>query len=105
MPRTPWEGYGRFCPLARALDVIGERWTLVIVQELQKRAMRYGELQGRLPGIGTSALSDRLRKLETAGVVERRAGAVGGGVRYGLTERGRALEPALAALREWGVQL
>jgi len=104
MPRTPWEGYGRFCPLARALDVIGERWTLVIVQELQKRAMRYGELQGRLPGIGTSALSDRLRKLETAGVVERRAGAVGGGVRYGLTERGRALEPALAALREWGVQ-
>ncbi len=104
MPRTAWEGYGRFCPLARALDVVGERWMLVVVQELHKRAMRYGELQRRLPGIGTSALSDRLRKLEAAGVVERQAGAVGDGVRYCLTERGRALEPALAALREWGVQ-
>jgi DNA-binding HxlR family transcriptional regulator len=104
MPRTAWEGYGRFCPLARALDVVGERWTLVIVQELEKREMRYGELQRRLPGIGTSALSDRLRTLETAGVVERHAGAVGDGVRYGLTERGRALGPALGALREWGVQ-
>ena len=104
MPRTAWEGYERFCPLARALDVVGERWALVIVQELQKRTLRYGELQRRLPGIGTSALSDRLRKLEAAGVVERLAGAVGDGVRYSLTERGHALEPALAALREWGVQ-
>jgi DNA-binding HxlR family transcriptional regulator len=104
MPRTAWDGYGRFCPLARALDVLGERWTLVIVQELQKRTLRYGELQRRLPGIGTSALSDRLRTLERAGVVERQAGAVGDGVRYELTDRGRALEPALAALREWGVQ-
>lgn len=104
MPRTAWEGYERFCPLARALDVVGERWTLVIVQELQKRTLRYGELHRRLPGLGTSALSDRLRGLEAAGVVEREAGPVGDGVRYGLTERGRALEPALAALREWGVQ-
>ena len=104
MPRTAWEGYGRFCPLARALDVVGERWSLVIIQELQKRTLRHGELHRRLPGIGTSALSDRLRKLEAAGVVERQAGTVGDGVRYGLTERGRALEPALAALREWGVQ-
>jgi len=74
----------------------------VIVQELQKRSMRYGELTGRLPGIGTSALADRLRKLEAAGVVERRAGGVGEGVVYQLTDRGRALEPALRALREWG---
>jgi DNA-binding HxlR family transcriptional regulator len=104
VPRTAWNGYERFCPLARALDVVGERWTLVIVQELQKRSMRYGELGARLPGIGTSLLADRLRKLEAAGVVERRAGAVGDGVSYELTERGRELEPALRALREWGAQ-
>ena len=44
MPASAWTGYGRFCPLARALDVVGERWTLVIVQELLKRPSRYGEL-------------------------------------------------------------
>ena len=102
MPRRAWRGYERFCPLARALDVVGERWSLVIVQELQKHSMRYGELQRRLPGIGTSVLADRLRKLETAGVLRRRAGPVGESTRYELTERGRSLEPALLALREWG---
>jgi DNA-binding HxlR family transcriptional regulator len=71
MPRTPWAGYGRFCPLSRSLDVIGERWTLVIVQELMKRPSRYGELNRRLPGIGTTVLAERLRKLETSGLVER----------------------------------
>lgn len=63
MPRNAWTGYGRFCPLARALDVVGERWTLVIVQELLKRPSRYSDLASRLPGIGTSVLADRLRKL------------------------------------------
>jgi DNA-binding HxlR family transcriptional regulator len=77
---------------------------LVIVQELQKRSMRYGDLTKRLPGIGTSALADRLRKLEAAGIVERRAGVVGEGVTYELTDRGRELEPALRALREWGAE-
>jgi len=89
MPRGPWVGYERFCPLARALDVVGERWTLVIVQELQKRSMRYGELRRRLPGIGRSVLADRLRKLKTAGVLARRAGAVGESTQYELTDRGR----------------
>jgi DNA-binding HxlR family transcriptional regulator len=104
MPRGPWVGYRRFCPLARALDVVGERWTLVIVQELQKRPMRYGDLLGRLPGIGTSVLADRLRKLQAASVVERSAGSVGEGTTYRLTDRGQALEPALRALREWGAE-
>ena len=49
MPSRPWNGYGRFCPLSRALDVIGERWTLVIVQELLKQPRRYGALLDRLP--------------------------------------------------------
>ena len=103
MPPTAWTGYGRFCPLARALDVVGERWTLVIVQELLKRPSRYSDLARRLPGIGTTVLADRLRKLEAAGVVERVAGPVGGGVEYALTDRGRELSDALEALRRWGV--
>ncbi len=103
MPKTAWEGYGRFCPLARALDVVGDRWTLVIVQELLKRSARYSDLARRLPGIGTTVLADRLRKLETAGVVQRRPRRVGEGVEYALTERGRALDSALEPLRRWGV--
>jgi len=103
MPKTAWTGYGRFCPLARALDVVGERWTLVIVQELMKRSGRYTDLTRRLPGIGTTVLADRLRRLEAVGVVERRPGPVGQGVVYAITDRGLALDDALAALRRWGV--
>jgi DNA-binding HxlR family transcriptional regulator len=103
MPKTPWDGYRRFCPLARALDVIGDRWTLVVVQELLKRPRRYNDLVRRLPGVGTTLLADRLRKLELAGVIERRPRAVGEGVDYELTERGLALGDALEALRRWGV--
>jgi DNA-binding HxlR family transcriptional regulator len=83
--------------------VVGERWTLIIVQELMKRPSRYGDLAQRLPGIGTSLLADRLRKLDAAGVVERRPGSVGDGVAYALTERGLALADSLEALRRWGV--
>lgn len=103
MPRSAWTGYGRFCPLARALDVVGERWTLVIIQELMKRSSRYSDLARRLPGIGTTVLADRLRKLEAAGVAERVPGSVGKGVVYALTDRGLELSDALAALRRWGV--
>src|SRR5260370_644115 len=105
MPSRPWSGYGRFCPLSRALDVIGERWTLVIVQELLKQPRRYGALLDRLPGISTSVLADRLRRLERAGVVAREPGAVGAGVVYTLTARGQELEAALRALRRWGAGL
>lgn len=104
MPKSAWTGYGRFCPLARALDVVGDRWTLVIVQELMKRPSRYGELARRLPGISTTVLAERLRKLEAAGVVERQLGAIGTGVTYAITERGIGLDEALQALRRWGVE-
>jgi DNA-binding HxlR family transcriptional regulator len=103
MPRYAWTGYGRFCPLARALDVVGDRWTLVIVQELLKRSSRYSDLARRLPGIGTTVLADRLRKLEAAGVIERRPRGIGEGTEYALTERGLALDGALEQLRRWGV--
>lgn len=104
MPKHAWVGYGRFCPLARGLDLIGDRWTLVIVQELLKQPRRYGALLDRLPGIGTSLLADRLRRLEQAGIVAREPGPVGAGVQYTLTERGMALDEPLRALRRWGVQ-
>jgi DNA-binding HxlR family transcriptional regulator len=103
MPARAWTGYRRFCPLARGLDVIGERWTLVIVQELLKQPYRYGTLLDRLPGISTSVLADRLRRLEQAGVVTRTPGPVGAGVVYALTDRGLELQEALNALRRWGV--
>jgi DNA-binding HxlR family transcriptional regulator len=103
MPRGPWTGYGRFCPLARALDVVGDRWTLVIIQELLKQPRRYSELLGRLPGIGNSVLADRLRRLEQADVVVRQPGTVGTGVLYTLTARGQALDETLRAMRRWGV--
>src|ERR1700733_15558949 len=102
MPAAPWTGYGRFCPLSRALDVVAERWPLVIVQELLKQPRRYGTLLDRLPGISTSVLADRLRRLERAGVVAREPGAGGAGVVYALTARGQDLEEALRALRRWG---
>jgi DNA-binding HxlR family transcriptional regulator len=104
MAKSSWTGYRRFCPLSRALDVVGERWTLVVIQELSKCPQRYGELRERLPGISTTLLAQRLRRLENAGVVERRAAPVGQGVVYDLTDRGRELEGPLRALREWGAQ-
>lgn len=104
MPAIAWSGYHRFCPLARALDVIGERWSLVVVQELLGGPRRYGALQARLPGVGSSVLADRLRKLERAGVVRREVGDSGSVVVYELTDAGRELGPAMAALRSWGVR-
>ena len=65
--------YGQFCGLAKALDVIGDRWTLLIVRELLIRgACRYTDLRNGLPGIATNLLAERLRELEEAGVVQRR---------------------------------
>jgi DNA-binding HxlR family transcriptional regulator len=89
--------------LAAALDVVGERWTLLIVRELLRAPRRYGELLEALPGIGTNLLVNRLRDLEAAGVVGRvLAPSPQSAVVYELTDRGRALKPAIAALQAWG---
>lgn len=102
MPKSTWHGYERFCPFSRALDVVGERWTLIIIHNVAAGPVRFTDLKASLPGIGNNVLSDRLRKLEASGVVRRVPGAVGEGVRYELTERGAALGPAMAELRRWG---
>lgn len=98
-----WSGYQRFCSLARGLDLIGERWTLLIVQEVMFGPLRYNELRRRLPGIGSNILADRLKKLETHDILRRVPASVGQGVLYELTERGTALQPAIVELRKWGL--
>ena len=79
-------GISVFCSLAGALNVVGERWTLLIVQEISFRPTRYNELRRRLPGIGSNILADRLRKLEEHGVIKRVPEGIGQGVRYELTD-------------------
>ncbi|MFD5828179.1 winged helix-turn-helix transcriptional regulator [Lentzea sp. NPDC060358] len=95
--------YAQYCGLARALELVGERWALLIVRDLTIRPRRYTDLQEGLRGIPTNVLSTRLKELEQAGIVERRvAPAPGRGVVYALTEVGQALEPSLIALGRWG---
>lgn len=86
-------------PLAAALRTVGQRWALLVVQELRGGAMRFGDLQRAL-GAPTNILTTRLRELQEAGVVVRMPMAHNV-LAYGLTDRGRALEPALDALAEW----
>jgi DNA-binding HxlR family transcriptional regulator len=97
--------YGQYCGLAGALDLVGERWTLLIVRELMSGPKRYTDLTDGLPGIGTSLLAKRLVKLEDGGVIERRllpppaAATV-----YGLAPAGHELAAALAPLITWGLR-
>ena len=96
-------GYGQYCPVAKAAEVLGERWTLLIVRDLVTGAHRFNELQRGLPGISRTLLSQRLRRLQADGLVERRPGA-SGREEYWLTPLGRDLEPALMALGEWSAR-
>jgi DNA-binding HxlR family transcriptional regulator len=99
--------YRQYCSLARSLDVIGDRWTLLIVRELVLRgACRYTDLRDGLPGIATNLLADRLRELEQAGLVTREdAPPPIAATLFRLTARGEELEPALQALARWGIPL
>ncbi len=95
--------YAQYCGLARALELVGERWALLIVRDLTIRPRRYTDLQEGLRGIPTNVLSTRLKELEAAGIVERQvAPAPQRGVVYTLTEVGHGLEPSLIALGRWG---
>jgi DNA-binding HxlR family transcriptional regulator len=99
--------YGQWCALAKALDIVGDRWTLLIVRELfaWKRA-RYTDLKSGLPGIASNLLSERLRELEEAGVIAREeAPPPLAATLYALTPRGKALEPVIRELGRWGAPL
>lgn len=96
--------YAQFCPLARAAEILGHRWTLLVIRELLTGPQRFSDLLARLPGLSRSVLAERLTHLEERGVVRRRelppptAVAV-----YELTPVGRGLTPAMQALTRWGV--
>jgi DNA-binding HxlR family transcriptional regulator len=92
------------CPVARALDIIGERWTMLILRDLMLRGpCRFQDFQAHLVGISPPTLSARLKTLQDAGVVERRFYEQHPPrAEYLLTEKGEALRPAMRALREWG---
>ncbi len=96
--------YGQFCGLARSLDTVGDRWSLLIVRELLPGPLRYGELATSLGGIATNLLADRLRSLESAGVVERRIGRPSGVV-YALTPWGSQLREPIEAFLRWSMPL
>ena len=89
--------YDQHCPIARALDVVGDRWSLLIVRELFLGPARYGELLATLETISTDVLAKRLRELEATGIVDPQDGG-----RYALTAHGRSLAPVLQALGRWG---
>ena len=95
--------YAQRCGLAKTLDVLGDRWTLLIIRELSLRESRYIDLRRNLPGIASNLLAQRLRDLEAAGVIERRhAPPPVQTALYALTARGEQLVPALDALTVWG---
>jgi DNA-binding HxlR family transcriptional regulator len=98
--------YGQYCSIAKALDVVGDRWTLLIIRELLIRgACRYTDLRNGLPGIATNLLSDRIRELESAGLIRREdAPPPIATTLFHLTEAGAELLPVLDAIGRWGVR-
>jgi DNA-binding HxlR family transcriptional regulator len=100
------KSYGQYCPMAHALDLVGERWSLLVVRELlEDGQLRYTDLQHRLTGCGTNILASRLKQLEQGGVIRRRqlpppaASTV-----YELTEYGQGLRSVLHQLAHWGAR-
>jgi len=95
--------YGDPCGIARALDLVGERWALLVVRELLLGPKRFTDLRAGLPGASPNVLAQRLRELERAGVVRRRKLGPPAGARvYELTDWGRELEPVVLGLGRWG---
>jgi DNA-binding HxlR family transcriptional regulator len=104
-PVPTTRSYQDACGIARALDVVGERWALLVVRELLFGPQRYSELRQSLPMASSNVVADRLRELEANGVVQRRRlSPPSASWVYELTPRGRELEPIVLALGGWGLQ-
>jgi DNA-binding HxlR family transcriptional regulator len=95
-------GYHQFCPVSKAMELLDERWTLLVVRELLCGSQQFNELRRGLPRMSPSLLSKRLQQLALAGIVERRS--EGGEIRYVPTPAGRELRPVVEALGAWGVR-
>ncbi|MBX7549204.1 winged helix-turn-helix transcriptional regulator [Streptomyces sp. tea 10] len=100
---SPRRSYDQYCSAARALDLVGDRWTLLIVRELLAGPRRYTDLHADLPGVSTDVLASRLKDMEQGGLAtRRRLPPPGAASVYELTARGRELLPVLQALSTWG---
>jgi DNA-binding HxlR family transcriptional regulator len=95
--------YRQYCPIARASEILGDRWTILIVRELILGSRRFNEIERGLPGMSRSLLASRLRDLQRSGIVERLPGAGQNVTEYHLTESGRDLKNVIEALGAWGV--
>ena len=99
-------GYGQYCPVARALEFVGERWTLLIVRELLLGPRRFTDLMTGLPGVSANVLAARLRDLEAAELVAKRSlPAPAASTVYELTDHARGLAAVVAAMADWGMTL
>ena len=97
--------YEQYCPVAHALDLVGERWALLVVRELMQGPMRYTDLAEHLAGIGTNILASRLRDLEACGIVSKRTLPPPAASRvYELTDYGLGLRPVIRELALWGAR-
>jgi DNA-binding HxlR family transcriptional regulator len=97
--------YDQYCPIAHALDLVGDRWALLVIRELMHGEKRYTDLAANLSGIGTNVLAARLKELEAAGIVARRTLPPPAASRvYELTEYGQELRPAMRELALWGAR-
>jgi DNA-binding HxlR family transcriptional regulator len=95
-------GYGQFCPVAKAMELLDERWTMLVVRELLQGSRHFNTLQRGLPRMSPALLSTRLRTLARAGVIERYED--GNRVSYTLTPAGKELRPIVEALGQWGTR-
>lgn len=96
--------YGQFCPISKALEVLGERWTLLVLRELMLGSTQFNQLQRGLRRVSPTTLSKRLAELQQAGLVVRKRIARQDGHAYHLTAAGRELQPVLIGLGEWGMR-
>ena len=96
--------YGQYCPTARAVEVLGDRWTLLIVRDLLCGAQHFNDLERGLPGISRALLAERLRRLQRAGVLERRVAPDGQRTSYQLTQAGKELKGIIDVLTDWGAK-
>ena len=96
--------YQQYCPVARALEVLADRWTLLIVRELFLGSHRFNDIERGLPGISRSLLASRLRDLEEAGIIERLPGTRSNIAEYHFSDAGRELKPVIEALGGWGAR-
>jgi DNA-binding HxlR family transcriptional regulator len=96
--------YGQYCPVARAAELLADRWTVLIVRELLADITHFNDLERGLPGVSRSLLAERLRRLVQAGVLERRTASRGMSVEYRLTAAGRELQQLIDIFGSWGAR-